>query len=99
MLHLDLISSGLVGDNGTASPLLGRLRCGDVTGDDCFKHSTSSNTTCAPPPLVGITFPLYKRVSTSPSVSAACDTKQYFDVFALVISFASVNFVMDFLFL
>lgn len=26
-------------------PLLGRLRVGEWTGDFCFRHSTSSNTT------------------------------------------------------
>jgi hypothetical protein len=38
--------------------------CGPVRflafGDDCFKHSISLNTTCAPPPLVGNISP-YKK--------------------------------------
>lgn len=30
-------------------------------GDDCFRHSISLNTTCAPPPLVGNMSPCLKE--------------------------------------
>uniref|UniRef100_A0A2M4DLE4 Putative secreted protein n=1 Tax=Anopheles darlingi TaxID=43151 RepID=A0A2M4DLE4_ANODA len=79
VLHLEfVICISLSGGALGVVKLLERFRCGGVlVGEYCFKHSTSLNTTCAPPPLVGITSPLYSFVSSSPSVSASCEIKQY----------------------
>merc|ERR1719209_1067545 len=60
-----------------------------LSGLSCVSTSTSLNTTCRPPPTVGITSPLYNLVVTSPCWSWVLVVSRYLLVLSLTTSAAS----------